>query len=686
MLSSKKRKIIKLVALSTTSVIAGATATVGILYANNIGSSDETLVQRSDTQRLENGVKAEDRYNSNNDVNTDKLDKQQEDLPVNVTPEQPKPETPKPIEPLVIDEPNNLAKTTAIKYVTYEHEDYNLDKEVPKMPNNLDKPVLSEAEATALYNRSKKRIEGIESNIKAGKSDANREALRKLLNYKGTAEIFNVWYEDLFKERNLYGRTAHAYEDLLTSIQVANRMLKSEAYTGRILKLDAPDNTTVTFGYEDDSKNPIMNYYKKVNSHRVLGTSNRTNYDSPDDILKGDFQGWTKTDTSAKYFGSKYGINASDGITVRSYTPTDKNDPYYKGKSDLNVFVLDVDTTTGYEKFIDFIKKVAAEDENKEMGVVLKNIGKKHQDRDVYDIIKSLPKNVKTLTVFIENGNTTSLLALEDRNLRELNIYTTGNAISEGWSINPLAFKRTNFIPSLATGYNVSSSYAAGTKVASTPIFTALKFDRNDDYKRVQEGLDVAFARRDERIFQGTHQGEGAKPVKWDFADAPIIRSLQNLDVKNAELREVILSKDLISSIDGNSAVVYDLSEFNHSQWTAAMQYQPSYQKRYIYFGRDREHDAAPQILILKGAENTLEAGSLQDLLTFVKYTTNGAAFRTIYVSSEFIAKKIREAAASERNTVNVTVLPEDKLNKYESNIFKKDPNLNSIGKAIKKS
>ncbi|MES3518535.1 putative immunoglobulin-blocking virulence protein [Mycoplasmoides gallisepticum] len=136
-----------------------------------------------------------------------------------------------------------------------------------------------------------------------------------------------------------------------------------------------------------------------------------------------------------------------------------------------------------------------------EIGVVLEDVGKTHTNRNVYDIIKALPDNVVTLTVFFENSDTTSLLALENRHLRELNIYTTGQVNSGLWAINPLALKHINFISIIISLQRWW--LRKRVTVASTPIIGKLKFDRNDDYKRIQEGLDIAKARRSERIFQG---------------------------------------------------------------------------------------------------------------------------------------------------------------------------------------
>lgn len=74
------------------------------------------------------------------------------------------------------------------------------------------------------------------------------------------------------------------------------------------------------------------------------------------------------------------------------------------------------------------------------------------------------------------------------------------------------------------------------------------------------------------------------------------------------------LSSQLIQTTSsGNTYVTYDLSDFNHSQWRAAMQYQPSYLKRYISFGRGTEI-AQPETLVLRGNTSTLEREGLDNL------------------------------------------------------------------------
>ncbi|MDC4183995.1 putative immunoglobulin-blocking virulence protein [Mycoplasma bradburyae] len=706
MLNSKKRKIIKLAALSATSLVVGAGSTLGIIYNSSKAESRTNLVKRSNEIKLDNDTAGtSDSYNSNRDFNLEKKPKKPDNKPVADKPlpkepePQPQPEPqPEPQPDPEPEVPSNLADDTPIEYVTYDHEDYGLDKEAPMQPNDPSKAVLSDEEARVVYAKSRESVNKIknalENAVRSGNSVEARETLRKETGYDGNKDFFDAIWDKLFirtYKRN--GQDVRYIDLLLESLNSYNNdsFIMSEAKANRQIKfyVNLDGSANFAFGYRKEDDNPYIRYYRKVNEHRVLGNNdpNKWGIQNSRDILSGHFDGWKMTDATSTFVNNKeYGINNDDGIEVRHYTPENRDNDYFKNKQDLNVFVLDVDNSKGYAKFMNFLKKVKEKEPNKKIGVVLKNVGKKNTTRDVYDIIKSLPDNVETLTVFLEGADTTSLLGLEGRHLRELNLFTTGTVNTDLWGINPLAIKNINFIPS-TIAYNVGgfNPYEKGATIASTPIFSTLKFDRNDDYKRVQEGLDIAKNRRSERIFQGNHQGEGAKPVFWDFADAPIIRNLKNLNVHDAELRKVRLSGQLIDSDEkGNTYVTYNLDEFNHSQWTAAMQYKPEYEKKYISFGRGTEIQQ-PQTLILKGDESTLQKKGLEDLLTFVKYASNSYAFKKAIVTSKFLAQQITDAVRSQRNDIQVTVAKPEQLEKFKIKKFEIDKSLNAIGKPLNK-
>ncbi|QMT98512.1 putative immunoglobulin-blocking virulence protein [Mycoplasma tullyi] len=696
MLSSKKRKIIKLVSIGSSSIVIGAASTFGIVYSTTENNSKASLIQRTNSVQLEKGSDgANDSQNSNRDFNLPKEQPKPDNKPILVNPPEKKPEVkpePKPQPKREASLFDLLAQDTQIKYVTYTPEEYRLDKKTPQQPNDPSRQTISDEAAAALYAETVKTLTNVRDRlanlIKSGKGAEDTETRDLIFKTSGTDAAKN-FFDDIWKQifsNDRRGQTG-AQEFLNSINDWLNADLMSESKANRTWRINFNGDTknafsiNVSFGYKDDSNNPVKNYYQEVNAYKVLGTPNLRFNPTSDDIINGNFQGWDKSDVTNEYTNGTYGIDNSDGIQVLKYSPHDKTNDYYKDKPDLKMFILDVDNTSGYQKFIDFINKVYENDKNSKIGVTLKNVGKRHTTRNVYDILKALPPNIETLTVFLDGADTTSLLALEDRNLRELNIYTTGVVNSDLWGINPLAIKHINFIPSLLAYNNGGfDPFPKGLTTGSTPLFTTLKFDRNDDYARVQEGLDIAFKRRSERIFQGNFQGDGAKPVFWDFADAPIISSLKNLNVGDAQLRQVRLSNKFVQTDQsGTTFVVYDLSDFNHSQWTAAMQYQPSFLKRYIYFGRGTEI-AQPSTLVLRGDVSTLEREGLDNLLSFIKYTTNAGAFKSVAVTNAALGEQLKAAAASQMNDINYTVFSVDKLNEFKKLTFTKDNTVNAIG------
>ncbi|ADC31679.1 hypothetical protein MGF_5510 [Mycoplasmoides gallisepticum str. F] len=686
MISSRKRKLIKIISLSAASIVMAGSATFGIVYSNTISNNTSRLIERSNKVELDANTADNSQYNSNRDFNTPKQPKPEE-KPTQVIPPERKPDpTPKPeLKPTPTPTPKPKPTPTPVPEpsgIPYAKTDYNLDSSTPTLPYDPSVQTVFGDKVGAIIADSNRILNTIKNIVKQGlaaNTEANKQLFKKTIGYKGNDLSFDYYWNNLFKERNEPGRTQYGFQDLQISLgAVTARGIENEAKANRVLQIMVP-NVSVTFGYQDPSENPVLNYYKEVNKKKLLGVPNWQYNENPRDILNGDYRGWTRTDNTQQFINDpKYAITAEDGITVRHYTPNERNDDYYKNKRDVNVFVLDVDNTSGYNKFIEFLKKAA--DTTPSIGVVLTNVGKTSTTRDVYDIIKALPKNVKMLTVFFENSNTSSLLALENRRLDELNIYTTGTVNSNLWGINPLALKHTNFIPS-TNNYNVGGfdPYPPGSIIPSTPIFAALKFDRNDDLARVQEGIDIAFNRRNERVFNGQFQGKGGKPVVWDFSDAPIIRSFKGLNIRDANLKIVRLSKDLITSDDTGEHLVYNVSEFNNSQWTSLMSYQPE-RGKYITFGRGTELKQPDDLILLGKASDLTSTG---DLATFIKYARMGGSFKTIIVTDPALQSIVSGIAYG----ANVQLVSPEDVEKHnlKPRIFEIDNTLNPIGDKLDK-
>ncbi|UWV94340.1 putative immunoglobulin-blocking virulence protein [Mycoplasmopsis cynos] len=143
------------------------------------------------------------------------------------------------------------------------------------------------------------------------------------------------------------------------------------------------------------------------------------------------------------------------------------------------------------------------------------NIGRNNANQSFINIFKALPDKIPQLELFFETHNTTSLIALEDKEIDELSLYTTGNSNAGGWSINPWALKKTRLWVNMID-YNVSFDYKPGLRVATRLGFDDIAFEDSDfdgkDFSRINNGIRMVYwVRNNERVFQGG-LGAGLKP------------------------------------------------------------------------------------------------------------------------------------------------------------------------------
>ncbi|SYV95752.1 Uncharacterised protein, partial [Mycoplasmoides gallisepticum] len=105
---------------------------------------------------------------------------------------------PKP-EPRPVDPNNVFADTTQIEYVTYDKQDYGLDQNTPKQPNDPSKRVLSDADAMILLEKTKASLNAgkqalLRAIVNGADDTAARDAFRKASGYGGNEEFFNkIW-------------------------------------------------------------------------------------------------------------------------------------------------------------------------------------------------------------------------------------------------------------------------------------------------------------------------------------------------------------------------------------------------------------------------------------------------------------------------------------------------------------
>ncbi|WP_036429959.1 putative immunoglobulin-blocking virulence protein [Mycoplasmopsis felis] len=263
---------------------------------------------------------------------------------------------------------------------------------------------------------------------------------------------------------------------------------------------------------------------------------------SPSNIKEGRYDGWTKTNVKNQEKFNKFNIQDIRGIQIFELTrdteiPNDFNRGY--------VVELDSADPKAYQR-----TKTLIEDFKKE-GIEISsyrifNMGKTSSNQKFLEILSVLPNELRQLELFFDASaaNTSALIALENKKIKELSLYTEGNSLLEYWSLNPLALRNTNWVNTI--DYNVSKENPANTNIPTRITFNALAFEdsdylkgEEDPYKRINDGLRLAyFSRNNEGIFQGNHgpglspdhnEGDNSYPTALDLSRAPSLRSLKGL-------------------------------------------------------------------------------------------------------------------------------------------------------------
>ncbi len=262
-----------------------------------------------------------------------------------------------------------------------------------------------------------------------------------------------------------------------------------------------------------------------------------------DEIQKGTYPGWNKTNITDQY--KKYGVEANDGITI---TKLDREKPI-EGKRNSGIIVdIDVSNKNGYLKTKQLIETL--KNQNIEItGYRLRNMGKGNSGQKFIDILKALPDTLPLLELYFDasSANTSSLIALKDKNIKELSLYTLGNSLLDSWSINPNALRNVEWINT--NDYNVSNDHKKGADIATRITFDTLVFDPIDykqdkstleeKLKDINDGIRMVYwVRNNEPFFQGGwgsgltpdhNEQNNGYPQGLDLSRIPEIRSLRGI-------------------------------------------------------------------------------------------------------------------------------------------------------------
>ncbi|QKT05370.1 putative immunoglobulin-blocking virulence protein [Mycoplasma sp. OR1901] len=276
---------------------------------------------------------------------------------------------------------------------------------------------------------------------------------------------------------------------------------------------------------------------------------------SPEEIQNGTYPGWSKVQINPDYDPNfkEFKIGNIDGLNIFSMQ---RDGEPKKEEGYINqgyVVEIDASKSGAYERTKTLVKQLT----DKKVNVTsyrIKHMGKADAGQNFKEILSALPTDLRQLELYFDAGatNTSSLIALEDKRIKELSLYTDGNASLDSWSINPWALKETAWVNTI--DYNNAGGFAKGVTVISRITFDTLAFEESDikkefgddhedkKFERINQGLRRAYwVRNNEAIFQSMgpglnpdHNEKGnGYPMGLDFGRAPSIRTLRGLVFKD---------------------------------------------------------------------------------------------------------------------------------------------------------
>nr|WP_318027597.1 putative immunoglobulin-blocking virulence protein [Mycoplasmopsis bovis] len=291
----------------------------------------------------------------------------------------------------------------------------------------------------------------------------------------------------------------------------------------------------------DDQFNTVTSRVSRDNRERRVFGYDSPYGRSPDSVWEGSYQGWNKEDVTDKPEYSRYNVSSADGIKLTKLT-REKTDNSPGALNEGLVVEIDASNVSGYGKTLDLINKLK-NDKVQVTSYRIKNMGSNDPSQAFKKILSALPDKIPQLELFFsaEATNNSSLIALENKHIKELSLYTLGNSLLHKWSFNPLALRKTEWINTV--DYNVSRDFLPNTAIPTRITFDTIAFDKEDfkdkSFDRINDGLRmVYFARNNEPFFQAGlgpglnpdhNEGNNSYPVGIDFSRIEGIKSLRNL-------------------------------------------------------------------------------------------------------------------------------------------------------------
>lgn len=302
------------------------------------------------------------------------------------------------------------------------------------------------------------------------------------------------------------------------------------------------DGTISSHGFApDDQFNTVTSRISRDNRERRVFGYDSPYGRSPDSVWEGSYEGWRKEDVTDKEEYKKYNVSSADGIKLTKLT-REKTDTSAGALNEGLVVEIDAANSSGYGKTLELINKLK-NDKVQVTSYRIKNMGSSDPSQAFKNILLALPDNIPQLELFFsaEATNTSSLIALENKHIKELSLYTLGNSLLHKWSFNPLALRKTEWINTV--DYNVSRDFLPNVAIPTRITFDTIAFDKEDfankSFDRINDGLRmVYFARNNEPFFQAGlgpglnpdhNEGNNSYPMGIDFSRIEDIKSLRSL-------------------------------------------------------------------------------------------------------------------------------------------------------------
>ncbi|UUM20630.1 putative immunoglobulin-blocking virulence protein [Mycoplasma sp. 2045] len=412
---------------------------------------------------------------------------------------------------------------------------------------------------------------------------------------------------------------AYAFKITLENI---NRELENYLNKGMVPSFHWGDTGFGSFAHVNLEDNVVRNEYIARHKNSYFAYESQYHRNSKQ-IRNFEYDGFSKQNKTSEY--SRYGAGADKGIEIYEYKP-ESAIAKEKVKTNKVMAILDAANTKGYNSFLSFLDKVKKA--NKQIDVlVIKNMGLKDKRQEFRHILKQLPESIQKLTLFFEGKDTTSLIALKDKRIQELDLYSSNDLLSKDWGIDPIALRG---VKNITFDYTFAAMQD-NTNMPGSIVFNRLRFDKDDTLEEINEGLDIAFKDRyNERIFQGEF-GDGSWPTWLDFSLNKNIRSLEGMRFHNRVFKNLTL-------YNNTNTFTVNADTLAAQQWSAMLIKGPE---------RPKLHFVSPvevNTLYIQGNARDLDDNWGPELYGLIESGKN--VFRTIYVDNQTMADRLNRSQA----------------------------------------